>query len=520
MLILKFKLRWLVLAASLLTLSTTIAAAAGEPIVSNAAAPVANQAPLQPGQNTPVSAASNIPTSTPVGTPASTPSATATSATVNTPGTTATSTQQPTVSSSPPLKTWGYLAWWLPDAWRTVPLAELDRLVFFELKANASGKIHERQGWPEQWQPLRTALAKSGTKLELALTLLDSPSFMALFQNPEAINTLQAEALALAKQDGVHGLHLDFEIYEAIPPQQLQAARGFVVQLAQALKQLKPARTLSVFYPLGTETALYDAPTLAVAQHVVLQGYDAHWLAAPTAGPVAPLRGPEAATWEKTLTQLLALGVPRQRILFSFPLYGYEWPLKPLKPTEPGYGKPGGATSGKGVTVTFAPVASEVLPDVQTNAIHRVQQYGASHEPLSSSSYYQYTRADGQAFEGWFEDWWSVGRKTEFLQMERLYGMAFFPLGYDQGELLDYFLRRRSKPLLQVAPLQPAAAAVTLSAPVTTAGSAPQTGGPVQNAGSTTSIATPPATPVPTVPPQATPVPGSAPGQIPPCCKN
>lgn len=406
-----------------------------------------------------------------------------------------------------PLKTWGYLAWWLPDAWRTVPLAELDRLVFFELKANATGQIHERQGWPEQWQPLRTALAKSGTRLELALTLMDSPSFMALFQNPAAINTLQAEALALAKQDGVHGLHLDFEIYEAIPPQQLQAARGFVVQLAQALKQLKPARTLSVFYPLGTDTALYDAPTLAVAQHVVLQGYDAHWQAAPTAGPVAPLRGPEAATWEKTLTQLLALGVPRQRILFSFPLYGYEWPLKPLKPTEPGYGKPGGATSGKGATVTFAPVASEVLPDVQTNAIHRVQQYGSSHEPLSSSSYYQYTRADGQAFEGWFEDWWSVGRKTEFLQMERLYGMAFFPLGYDQGELLDYFLRRKSKPLLQAAPLQAAAPAVTLSAPAATAGG-------------TTSIATPPATPVPTVPPQPTPVPGSAPGQIPPCCKN
>ena len=373
-----------------------------------------------------------------------------------TPAASAATTSPTSTAIAAPLKAWGYQAWWVPDAWRSTPLAELDRLVFFELKANAEGKIHERHGWPEQWQALRPALSKSGTQLELALTLMDSPSFMTLFQSPEAINTLQAEALALARQDGVHGLHLDFEIYETIAPQPLQAARGFVVQLAQALKQLKPARTLSVFYPLGTATPLYDAPTLAAAQHVVLQGYDAHWLAAPTAGPVAPLRGPEAATWEKTLTQMLALGVPRQRILFSFPLYGYEWPLKPLKPTEPGYGKPGGTTSAKGVTVTFAPVSSAILPDVQTNAMQRVQQYGANHEPLSSSSYYQYTRADGQAFEGWFEDWWSVGRKTEFLQMERLYGMAFFPLGYDQGELLDYFLRRKNKPLQQPAPQQPA----------------------------------------------------------------
>jgi hypothetical protein len=395
------------------------------------------------------------------------------------------------------LATWGYLAWWMPDAWRNLPLAQLDRLVFFELKANKSGQIDERKGWPEQWQPLRTALAKSPTRFELALTILDSPSFMALFQNPDAVKLLHNEALALAKGDGVHGLHLDFEIYEAIPPQQLQAARGFMVQLSQALKQLKPARQLSVFYPLGTETALYDATTLAATDHVVLQGYDAHWISAPTAGPVAPLRGPEAGSWERTLTQVLALGVPRNRILFSFPLYGYEWPMKPLPPTDPLYGKPGAATSGKGVTVTFAPVAPELLPDVQTNAMARVQQYGANHEPQSSSSWYRYQRPDGQAFEGWFEDWWSVARKTEFLQMEKLGGMAFFPLGYDQGELVEYWLRHKLKPLATV-PAAVAAPASPAGAPASPAGAPTTPAG-----GSVTPAATP--TPGPAATPFATP---------------
>lgn len=453
------------------------------------------------------------------------------------------------------LKTWGYLVWWLPDAWRSIELAQLDRLIFFELKANANGQIDERQGWPEQWQPLKQALAKSGTRLELALSILDGKTFKPLFTSREARRTLHAQAMELAAQDGVAGLHLDFEVYETVDEATLAGLRSFVVQLARALNQLKPARNLSVFYPMGADSQLYDRATLAVFSHIVVQGYDAHWLEGPTAGPVAPLRGPQAVTWEKALAQLLEQGVAREKLLFGFPLYGYEWPVKAAKPAlshasgtigqinsaqpnpaqpnpaQPNPAHPGTPTSGKGSTLTFASQPAGRLPDISTSVRQRVQQYGAMHDPLSASSYYRFTRPDGQSVEGWLEDWWSLARKSEFLSAEKLGGIAFFPLGYDQDELLDYFLRQQQKPPPAPAPAPapanpvpaipeavPAPPTGTPPKPPATPPATPQAAPQAIMQTAVQSAAQPVTPPGPATPAPATALPGPAPTPAASCC--
>ncbi len=81
----------------------------------------------------------------------------------------------PVLAAQP--KAWAYLGWWLPDSWRKAPLSELDRLLFFDLKVNANGKIIERNGWPEKWVDLRIAVKQNKTPLDLTLTLFDSSSF-------------------------------------------------------------------------------------------------------------------------------------------------------------------------------------------------------------------------------------------------------------------------------------------------------------------------------------------------------
>ena len=53
------------------------------------------------------------------------------------------------------------------SAYTDLPLAELDRLLFFELKVDASGTITERNGWPERWTDLRLALERHNTPLDL-----------------------------------------------------------------------------------------------------------------------------------------------------------------------------------------------------------------------------------------------------------------------------------------------------------------------------------------------------------------
>lgn len=338
-------------------------------------------------------------------------------------------------------KAWGYLGWWLPESWRSVPLGQLDRLLFFEMKVAPDGAIAERNGWPERWTDLRLAAHQNNTPLDLVLTLFEPATFNAIFTSSPATQRLLDEASLLASQPGVAGLQLDFEVYSQALPTAIEGYRIFVGALSKRLREQLPNRNLSVFFPQGGESTLYDAATLAFADQVVLQGYDTHWLHSKNAGPVAPLSGIDAITWEKSVALGLSLGVPRERLLLSFPLFGYEWPVKGRKLRSP--------TRGKGVPTSFAPVPGSPPHDIEINVQDRVRQYGATHDAVSGSSYYQFKEKDGQFVEGWFEDWWSLGRKTDYLLNQQLGGIAFFLLGYDDNQLVDYFLRRRGTRSLQ-----------------------------------------------------------------------
>ena len=340
-----------------------------------------------------------------------------------------------TTAQAGPLKAWAYSVWWLPDSWRNAPLQDIDRLLFFELRVNSNGEISERNGWPEKWVDLRLAAKQKNTPLDLTLTLFDSTAFSSLFNSAEATRRLLEECVALARQDGVAGLQLDFEIYTAIAPDTLTRYRGFVRELSNRLRRQSPPRNLSVFFPIGAESALYDAATLKLVNHVVLQGYDAHWQGSKTAGPLSPLNGNELVTWKKAVAQGLALGVPKKSMLLSFPLYGYEWEVRGPAPRS--------ETIGSGVTTSFAPLPEGVVPAIQFNILDRTRKYGSTHDPVSGSSYYQFRRRNGEFVEGWFEDVRGLTRKSDYLEDEKLGGVAFFPLGYDGGQLIDSFLRRR-----------------------------------------------------------------------------
>jgi spore germination protein YaaH len=334
-----------------------------------------------------------------------------------------------------PLKAMGYLGWWLPDSWRSLPLQEFDRLFFFELKVDATGTIAERHGWPEEWNALQSATAQRQVPLDLTLTLFDAATFNALFSSTSAVERLLKESLELANTPLVAGLHLDFEIYEGASTQALGQYRAFLKTLADQLHAMTPAKSLSVFIQAGGNPALYDANTLTAIDFVVVQGYDAHYPGSKTAGPVAPLSGPDMLTWQKAAASNLALGVPKDRMVFAFPLYGYEWLVKD--------GKPRSIVKAEGATTTFAAVSADLLPRVQTNVTQRVQRYGAVHDASTGSAYYKFKNDLGKWTEGWFEDWWSLGQKFDFLNQEQLGGVAFFMLGYDQDELVRYYLQRR-----------------------------------------------------------------------------
>lgn len=329
-------------------------------------------------------------------------------------------------------KAMGYVGWWLPDGWRTLPQQRLQSLLFFDVGILADGTLADRHGWPEQWSELQQFATDREIPIEISLTLMDAAVFHRLFSNSAAVEQLLAQTIVLASHASVAGLHLDVEMYVPLDNADIWAYRKFVQMLSLRLNEMQPRRTLSVFLPFQSQSILYDKASLQDMHHVVVQGYDAHWLDSKTAGPVAPLDGPYALTWKNAVAYADALGIPRQRQYMGYPLYGYEWKVR------------GNATQGRGVTTSFAPhpprstAPQEPQP---VSVIERVARYGAVFDPVSASSVYRFRTPDGQRWEGWFDDWWGMRKKSDYLVRESLGGIAFFLLGYDAGILVQSFLQ-------------------------------------------------------------------------------
>lgn len=331
-----------------------------------------------------------------------------------------------------PLKAWGYVVSWLPNGWQGLPLQDLERVVIFDLKVNGKGEIPDHAGWKERWAQLRSALTASATPYEISLACTNQADFLALFSDAKARDILLKQTLELAAQPGVAGIHLDFEIYEAVPPAIMLGYQSYTRVLAKRLHGMAVPRELSIFFPIGTKSAMYDADTLAVIDKVVLQGYDMHWLNSEFAGSVSPLSGPE--TWGDAIEIALQAGAQRGRLLMGFPLYGYEWPVisHDLKAKTVGGGRP----------VYYAQRHAAQLGQEEISIKDRVQHFGVVYDAESGSAYYQFQRG-GQHYEGWFEDGLSLSKKSRFLEERGLRGMAFFALGYDKGELVKRYLREQ-----------------------------------------------------------------------------
>lgn len=335
-----------------------------------------------------------------------------------------------------PTQAWAYLAWWMPDSWRTTQFSRLDRVLFFDLSIDDHGAIADNHGWPHRWSDLRQTVIAGRVPLELTLSLLDEDRFRRLFSSAAATARLRRTALELTRDPAVAGIHLDFEVYGPMSAETVARFRRFVVELSTALRANSPAKSLSVFMPIGGQVQIYDQRSMRATSQVVVQGYDAHWPGSTTAGPIAPLDGASVLTWEKAMRHALALGVRKDRMLISYPLFGYEWPTRGPWPQA--------ATRGEGIRTTLAVVAEEYLPEIRVNIEQRVRNAAPHRDDLSGSMYYQFENSSGW-HTGWFEGVWSLHRKTDFVASRGLAGAAFFVLGYDGGSLMDAYLARRAE---------------------------------------------------------------------------
>lgn len=315
----------------------------------------------------------------------------------------------------------GYLPWWMAAGWKALPFRKLDRVALFDATIGEDGNVAARD-----WE---TRAPQAELPLDLTLTLFEQAQFDALFSDARRRARLLAAVSALAGQRFVAGVHLDIEGYAEARPAALAGFRRWLAEIDDVRR--KHGKSLSAFYPASDLFRPYDRAAAPRIDYWVAQVYDAHWPESKVTGPLMTRNTQNPVAVPRALARLGALGVAPQSILLSVPLYGWEWPAESEHA--------GAATRGRARLLTFTDTPKELMPNDRLAASALARAHGLQRD-AEDTPHYAY-RDGAQWRQGWYEDLPSLTRKLASEREQGYAGLAFFPLGYDKGEIVEPMLR-------------------------------------------------------------------------------
>ena len=331
----------------------------------------------------------------------------------------------------------GYHPYWTGDSWTEYPNDVLTELFFFEIEASGDGRFLDRHGWPGEWLPMVEEALDAGVQVTPTVSMHDPAAFAELFIDAVAVDRLVDNIISLlSATPGLAGIHLDFEVFEPVELAVRDGFTTFAALLEERLDALDPRFSLSVFALAFDDDDVYNERALgALADYLVVQGYDYHSAGGAQAGPVAALDGWGRLNWGDVVDRFRAFGVPAGNIVMSVPLYGYEWPVDGAQA--------GAATRGEAITIPLAP-RPDVLAELP-RARAQAERHGLRRDPASGSPYYVFQDESGW-YQGWFEDAESLRAKYDFVREHGLGGIAIFPLAYGDEVLWSDLREAFSRP--------------------------------------------------------------------------
>ena len=337
-----------------------------------------------------------------------------------------------TVRAEPPprlaTRVFGYIPYWTASK-KTWDYQGLTDIALFSVGASDTGTLTSTTFWrSSQARTLIDDAHRHGIKVELAVTNFDPASLHTLLTSPAAVDTLIAALVkeALVTQPG-DGLSIDFEGLRG-------SDRGplvdFIRKLRSAMKAKKVDSQLSLATPAVDWNSAYDYAALATASDTLfIMGYGYHWSGSSTPGPGAPLAC--GSPWgnyclSKTVAEYLSAVGPTQRhkIVLGLPLYGYDYPAD----TD----KIGAKSLGTGSAVLYSTAREQV----------KSRRY----EPVSQSAWYVYTDAKSVLHQVWYDDEESLGKKIDYIVEQKLGGVGFWALGYEDESAWTLIQRKLALP--------------------------------------------------------------------------
>jgi spore germination protein YaaH len=339
-------------------------------------------------------------------------------------------------------RVYGYLPYWTATK-KTWDYQGLTDLALFSVGASDTGSLTSTTFWrSSQARMLIDDAHRHGVKVELAVTNFDPTSLHTLLSSSAAVDTLVTALVkeALVTQPG-DGLSIDFE---GLRGADRSALVEFIRKLRAAMKALNSDSQLSLATPAVDWSSAYDYAGLAEQSDTLfIMGYGYHWSGSSSPGPGAPLSC--GSPWgniclSKTVADYVtALGPGlRHKIVLGLPLYGYDYPADS--------DKIGAKALGSGSAILYSAARTQVM--------------SRRYEPVSQTPWYVYTDAKGTLHQVWYEDEESIGKKLDYIVQQRIGGVGFWALGYEDASLWTLLQKKLalpppSPPPISIPPLPP-----------------------------------------------------------------
>lgn len=329
----------------------------------------------------------------------------------------------------PDAHTFGWHIYSNGSAWKHYDFSMLWGISYFSYsidpKTGSYKSIHE---W-KTTEMIDTAQAH-GCKVFLSVSNFGSQNNATFLNNKKAQTTLMdslTQLLALREADGIN---IDFE---GVAKANKTQFTDFVVAISKRLKKENPNYQISLCLYADDWNNIFDIKSLnASVDFYTLMGYDYYGGFSKRTGPVTPFNTSE--TFGKGLKASVQSyqnkGLQLNKLIVGLPYYGAEWTTKT--------GEPGAEV----VKFTSHPPYNAVRK-VYIDSLRTQVQFDSA----SASTYLVVKEGNESYRQLFFEDRKSLGIKYDWIKQQKIKGVGFWALGYDDGDsqLWDLLIEKFSE---------------------------------------------------------------------------
>jgi len=293
----------------------------------------------------------------------------------------------------------------------TEPSFEYDTLIYFGIIPGSNGINTEETGYTLLTRFTQVA---ANRPTFLTLRMLDSKQNFAILENTARQNTLIAETIAAARENGFDGIVLDLEV-SALPFDSLiKQISAFNKRFYQEAKESGLYYAVALYGDTFFRIRPFDVKDIAKnSDEIMIMAYDFH-KARGDPGPNFPLRGKDRYGYDyASLLEDFMGAVPKEKLTVIFGLFGYDWTVNKEK-----------NMITYGVPLSYNQIAERFITGCRFSSC--VQK----RDSLSSESFISYTDTNGLEHLVWFEDMDSVAKKQEFLKKQGLSSFSYWAYSY------------------------------------------------------------------------------------------